>query len=178
MTQEAAAPKDPTLHPTDGANAAPTAPPAEAPKPSEAELLSRAWLALPEPEKCRFLKQVNEKAPKMLENWMLHAGVAGMKRVAAAKREGDSGAKLDAFIADLGRARVWAFLFVDWFKHLKTYFNDFCTKVQQELAVAGCATEQIEPRMIDALRERYKGDPFLELFVATLLFHNHGQERE
>ncbi len=152
--------------------------PPGAPAPTPAEALSRAWLALPEAQKARFLKQVNERAPKMLENWMIAAGVTGVRRVEAAARKGDAGGRLDALVADLARVRDWAFLFVDWFKHQKTYMNDFCSKVQGELAVAGCAPSDVEPRMLDACRARFKDDPFLDLFVATVIFHNREHERE
>lgn len=139
---------------------------------SEVEALSVAWCSLDEAIKCRFLKQVNEKAPRMLDNWMVHSGIEGIKRVVAAKRQDDIGSRLDALVADLDRASIWAYFFVDWFKHVKTYFNDFCTKIQQELAIAGCAQNEIEPRMIEAVRKRFHDDPFLELFVATVFFHN------
>lgn len=146
---------------------------------TEVEALSAAWNALEEPIKCRFLKQVSEKAPRMIDNWMVHAGITGnVKRGIVAKRQGDFGSRLDALISDLDKAPIWAYFFVDWFKHVKTYFNDFCTKIQQELAIAGCAGEEIEPRMIEAVRKRFADDPFLELFVATVFFHNRQHDQD
>lgn len=152
---------------------APAAPPVDV-----ATALSTAWTALPEEVKGRFLKQMAEKAPKMLENWIVRAGLpAGTRRAEAAKRTGDLGANLDALVADLAREKEWAPIFVDWFKHVKTYMNDACTAAQQKLVVAGCPEAEIEGRMIEAVRYRYKDDPFLELFVATVRYHNEKYAR-
>lgn len=158
----------------------PESAPAEAASPSApaapvdvAAGLSAAWLSLPEETKARFLKQMAEKAPKMLDNWMVRAGVpAGTKRAEVAKRAAGHGERLDALVADLPREKEWAPTFVDWFKHVKTYMNDACTDAQQKLAIAGCPAEQVEGKMIEAVRYRYKDDPFIHLFIATVHYHN------